>query len=102
KRPLMGKVAASLADRAYVTDDNPRTEEASQIRRDILDAAPDAIEIGDRFEAIGAAIGSLGAGDVLVIAGKGHEDGQIVGDKVLPFNDATVAREILGAQGGRG
>ena len=99
KRPLMGQVAAELADRIIVTDDNPRSEDPAAIRRAILAAAPGAIEIGDRRAAIVAAIGDLRAGDVLVIAGKGHETGQIVGREVLPFDDAVVAREALA--GGR-
>jgi UDP-N-acetylmuramoyl-L-alanyl-D-glutamate--2,6-diaminopimelate ligase len=95
KRPLMGRVATALADRVYVTDDNPRSEDPTEIRRAILNAAPAAIEIGDRREAIGAAIAELRRGDVLVIAGKGHETGQIIGGEVLPFDDAAVAREAL-------
>jgi UDP-N-acetylmuramoyl-L-alanyl-D-glutamate--2,6-diaminopimelate ligase len=93
KRPQMGRVATALADRVYVTDDNPRTEPAAAIRRAILDAAPDAIEIGDRGAAIAAAIAELRPDDILVLAGKGHETGQIVGDEILPFDDAVVARE---------
>jgi UDP-N-acetylmuramoyl-L-alanyl-D-glutamate--2,6-diaminopimelate ligase len=100
KRPLMGRVAAELADRAYVTDDNPRSENPAEIRRAILAAAPDAIEIGDRRGAILAAIGDLRRGDVLVIAGKGHETGQIVGTEILPFDDVVVAREALGSPAG--
>jgi UDP-N-acetylmuramoyl-L-alanyl-D-glutamate--2,6-diaminopimelate ligase len=99
KRPLMGRVAAELADRVYVTDDNPRTEPAAAIRRAILDAAPGAVEIGDRREAIAAAIAGLQAGDVLVIAGKGHESGQIVGAETFPFDDADVARDAIAAMG---
>ncbi len=91
----MGRVAAELADRAYVTDDNPRGENPAEIRRAILAAAPDAIEIGDRRAAIVAAIADLQRGDVLVIAGKGHETGQIVGGETLPFDDVVVAREAL-------
>ena len=98
KRPLMGQVAARLADRVYVTDDNPRNERPPQIRREILAAAPSAIEIGDRREAIAAAIADLGPGDLLVIAGKGHETGQVVGSEIYPFDDAVVAREIAGAR----
>ncbi len=96
KRPLMGVVAAELADRVYVTDDNPRSEAPGDIRRAILAAAPHAIEIGDRRAAIVAAIAELHRGDLLVIAGKGHETGQIVGREILPFDDAAVAREALG------
>jgi len=99
KRALMGRVAAELADLAYVTDDNPRSEPAAEIRRAILAAAPKAIEIGDRRAAIAAAIAELRRGDVLVIAGKGHETGQIVGGDILPFDDAAVAREALGPGG---
>lgn len=94
KRPEMGRIAAQLADRAVVTDDNPRGEEPAEIRRHILAACPEAIEIGDRAEAIAHALSGLEAGDVLVIAGKGHETGQTVGDKVLPFDDADVARAV--------
>ena len=97
KRPLMGRVATELAGRVYVTDDNPRTEDAAAIRRAILAAAPGAVEIGDRRAAIVAAIAELRPGDVLVIAGKGHESGQIVGRETLPFDDVEVAREAIGA-----
>jgi UDP-N-acetylmuramoyl-L-alanyl-D-glutamate--2,6-diaminopimelate ligase len=97
KRPLMGRVATELADIVYITDDNPRGEDAAEIRRAILYAAPGAIEIGDRHQAIGAATARLERGDILVIAGKGHETGQIVGGRVLPFDDAAVAREALAA-----
>jgi UDP-N-acetylmuramoyl-L-alanyl-D-glutamate--2,6-diaminopimelate ligase len=97
KRPLMGRIATELADLVYVTDDNPRGEDPAEIRRAILAAAPGAIEIGDRRAAIGAAIAELRGGDVLVIAGKGHETGQIICGEVLPFDDAAVAREALAA-----
>jgi UDP-N-acetylmuramoyl-L-alanyl-D-glutamate--2,6-diaminopimelate ligase len=100
KRPLMGQVASELADLVYVTDDNPRSEPADEIRRAIVAAAPHAIEIGDRREAIAAAIAELRRGDILVIAGKGHETGQIIGDKVLPFDDSVVAAEAIAAAGG--
>jgi UDP-N-acetylmuramoyl-L-alanyl-D-glutamate--2,6-diaminopimelate ligase len=96
KRPLMGEVAARLADRVYVTDDNPRTEPPAGIRRAILDATPNAIEIGDRREAIATAIAELEPGDLLVIAGKGHETGQIIGTETYPFDDAAIAREFAG------
>ena len=98
KRPLMGEVAARLADRVIVTDDNPRGEDPAEIRRAILAAAPGAAEIGDRRRAIFAAIGELRPGDVLVIAGKGHESGQIVGGETLPFDDVAVAREAVAAR----
>jgi UDP-N-acetylmuramoyl-L-alanyl-D-glutamate--2,6-diaminopimelate ligase len=100
KRPLMGQVASELADLAYVTDDNPRSEPADEIRRAIIAAAPHAIEIGERREAIAAAVAQLRRGDILVIAGKGHETGQIVGDKVLPFDDVLVASDAIAAGGG--
>jgi UDP-N-acetylmuramoyl-L-alanyl-D-glutamate--2,6-diaminopimelate ligase len=96
KRPLMGRAAAEGADLVYVTDDNPRGEDAAAIRREILAAAPDAIEIGDRRLAIETAIKELGPGDLLVLAGKGHETGQIVGSEILPFQDAEIAREVVG------
>lgn len=100
KRPLMGEAAARGADTVIVTDDNPRSEDPARIRAAVLAGAraarPEAIEIGDRAEAIGAAIASLGAGDVLVIAGKGHEQGQEVAGRVIPFDDATVARDRVG------
>jgi UDP-N-acetylmuramoyl-L-alanyl-D-glutamate--2,6-diaminopimelate ligase len=89
----MGAAAARLADHVIVTDDNPRTEDAAAIRRDVLAGAPGAIEIGGRREAIAAAIQMAGADDIVLIAGKGHEQGQIVGDLVLPFDDVSVARE---------
>ena len=95
KRPLMGRVAARLADRVYVTDDNPRNESPAEIRRAILSAAPDAIEIADRHHAIAAAIADTRPGDLLVIAGKGHETGQIVGHETHPFDDAEIVREIV-------
>ncbi len=93
KRPLMGAIAARDADVVIVTDDNPRTEDAAPIRAAILGAAPDATEIGDRREAIAAAIAMAAADDIVLIAGKGHEVGQIIGDKVYPFDDVEVARE---------
>ena len=97
KRPLMGQAAARQADIVIVTDDNPRSEDPAKIRAEVMDGAPDALEIGDRRDAIEAAIGMLQPGDVLCIAGKGHEPGQIVGDQVLPFSDHEVAREAIAA-----
>ncbi len=98
KRPLMGAVAAAKADRVIVTDDNPRSEDAAVIRAAIMTAAHGAAEIGDRGEAIRRAIGELQPGDVLLIAGKGHETGQIIGDRVVPFSDheavATALKEL--------
>ncbi|MFW2828623.1 UDP-N-acetylmuramoyl-L-alanyl-D-glutamate--2,6-diaminopimelate ligase [Sphingomonas sp. ID0503] len=96
KRPLMAEVAARLADRVIVTDDNPRSEDPAAIRRDVMAGAPEALEIGGRREAIAAAIAEAGEGDIVLIAGKGHEQGQIVGDIVLPFDDVQVARECAG------
>lgn len=95
KRPVMGAVAARLADQVIVTDDNPRGEDPAAIRAAILAACPGAREIGGREDAIGAAIAGLLPRDLLVIAGKGHETGQIVGDRTLPFDDAEVARECV-------
>ena len=94
KRPLMGVVAAAAADDVIVTDDNPRSEDAATIRAAIVAAAPGVSEIGDRRAAIAAAIQASQAGDIVLIAGKGHEQGQIVGDRVLPFDDVVVAREV--------
>lgn len=102
KRPQMGTIARDLADIAIVTDDNPRNEDALTIRQEILIACPDATEIGDRAEAIHHGIATLGPDDVLVIAGKGHETGQIVGDRVFPFNDAQVARAAIDVLDGKG
>jgi UDP-N-acetylmuramoyl-L-alanyl-D-glutamate--2,6-diaminopimelate ligase len=87
KRPIMGRIAVEIADRVIVTDDNPRSEQPAAIRAAILAAAPGATEIGDRAEAIRTSIAELKKGDALLIAGKGHETGQIVGDKVLAFSD---------------
>jgi UDP-N-acetylmuramoyl-L-alanyl-D-glutamate--2,6-diaminopimelate ligase len=95
KRPLMGAVAAAKADRVVVTDDNPRSENAAAIRAAILAAAPGAIEVGDRRAAIRSAIADLRAGDVLLIAGKGHETGQIIGDRIVPFSDHDAVAAAL-------
>jgi UDP-N-acetylmuramoyl-L-alanyl-D-glutamate--2,6-diaminopimelate ligase len=95
KRPLMGEIATQHADAVIVTDDNPRSEKPATIRAAILATAKGAKEIGDRAEAIRSAIASLQSGDVLLIAGKGHETGQIVGDKVLPFSDHEAASAAL-------
>lgn len=96
KRPLMGEAAARGAEVVIVTDDNPRSEEPALIRAAVLAGARAAgaepLEIGDRAEAIAAAIGLLGPGDVLVIAGKGHEQGQEIAGRIIPFDDAAVAR----------
>lgn len=98
KRPVMGATATQLADTVIVTDDNPRSEPPAAIRAAIMAASPGAIEIGDRRQAIAAGLDMLGAGDVLVVAGKGHEQGQIVGDAVLPFDDATAIRGLTGTE----
>jgi len=93
KRPEMGAIAVELGDSVYVTDDNPRSEDPASIRAMIMAGAPGAQEIDGRREAIAAAIRAAGPGDVVLVAGKGHEQGQIVGDRVLPFDDVQVARE---------
>jgi len=87
KRPIMGEIATRLADKVYVTDDNPRTEDPASIRAAIMAAAAGATEIGSRAAAIRAAVDELQAGDVLIVAGKGHEEGQKIGSRVLPFSD---------------
>ena len=93
KRPEMGAVASRLADLVIVTDDNPRSEDPKLIRAEILAGSPGAIEVGGRREAIAEAVRIAAAGDIILVAGKGHETGQIIGDRVLPFDDALVARE---------
>jgi UDP-N-acetylmuramoyl-L-alanyl-D-glutamate--2,6-diaminopimelate ligase len=95
KRPIMGRIAAENADLVIVTDDNPRTENPGAIRAAILAGAKGATEIGDRTEAIRTAIAGLTTGDVLVIAGKGHEPGQIIGDRILPFSDHEAVAAAL-------
>jgi UDP-N-acetylmuramoyl-L-alanyl-D-glutamate--2,6-diaminopimelate ligase len=99
KRPLMGEIAERLADQAILTDDNPRTEDPAAIRAEVKAACPHAIEIDDRKKAISHGIASLEKGDILVIAGKGHERGQTIGTETLPFDDAKVARSILNTVG---
>jgi UDP-N-acetylmuramoyl-L-alanyl-D-glutamate--2,6-diaminopimelate ligase len=93
KRPDMGAVAVRLSDVAIVTDDNPRSEDPAKIRADIMADARGAIEVAGRREAIAEAIRIARAGDIVLVAGKGHETGQVIGDRVLPFDDALVARE---------
>ncbi|MDX3807733.1 UDP-N-acetylmuramoyl-L-alanyl-D-glutamate--2,6-diaminopimelate ligase [Bosea thiooxidans] len=95
KRPLMGAIAAERADIAIVTDDNPRSENPATIRAEIMAASPKLAEIGDREEAIRAAVKMLKPGDLLVVAGKGHETGQIIGERTLPFSDHEVVRKAL-------
>ncbi|MDX6506100.1 MAG: UDP-N-acetylmuramoyl-L-alanyl-D-glutamate--2,6-diaminopimelate ligase, partial [Gaiellaceae bacterium] len=95
KRPLMGRIATDLADLAIVTSDNPRSEEPAAIIAEILEGAPGAEVEADRREAIARAIGAAAEGDVVVIAGKGHEQGQQFADRTIPFDDREVAREVL-------
>lgn len=95
KRLLMGAIAAERADIAIVTDDNPRSEDPATIRAEIMAASPKLREIGDREEAIRAAVKMLKPGDLLVVAGKGHETGQIIGERTLPFSDHEVVRKAL-------
>jgi len=99
KRPIMGRVAVQGADVVIVTDDNPRSEDPAAIRAAMMTAAPGAREIGDRAEAIRAGVAMLQPGDVLVVAGKGHETGQIVGDRTLPFSDHAEVRAAIEARG---
>jgi UDP-N-acetylmuramoyl-L-alanyl-D-glutamate--2,6-diaminopimelate ligase len=98
KRPEMGAVAARLSDVVIVTDDNPRGEDAAKIRSEVLAGAGDAIEIGERRDAIAEAVRMAQSGDIILVAGKGHETGQIIGSganqRILPFDDALVAREV--------
>ena len=100
KRPMMGRAAAEHADQVIVTDDNPRSEDPALIRAAVLEGCPEATEVGDRAEAILRGVDALGAGDALLIAGKGHETGQIVGDDVFPFDDAEQASVAVSALDG--
>jgi len=93
KRPEMGAIAVQMADLVIVTDDNPRSEDPAAIRAEILEAAPGALDVAGRRDAIVRALADAGPDDIILIAGKGHEQGQIIGDQVLPFDDVTVARE---------
>ena len=95
KRPIMGQISSEKADVTIITDDNPRTEQPAAIRRAILDGAKGAQEIGDRADAINAAVAMMGKGDVVLVAGKGHESGQIVGSTIIPFSDHEVLRLAL-------
>lgn len=101
KRPLMGRAAADHADVVIVTDDNPRSEDPALIRAAVMEGCPDAQEVGDRAEAILRGVDQLEPGDVLLIAGKGHESGQVVGEDVLPFDDAEQASVAVAALEGR-
>ena len=100
KRPQMGAVAHDKADRIYVTDDNPRHEDAAAIRAAIMAACPTANEIADRKQAIETALDEAAKGGIVLLAGKGHEGGQIVGDTILPFDDATIAALHMAKKGG--
>lgn len=95
KRPLMGAIATKLADVVFVTDDNPRSEEPAQIRKEILSTTPKAQEIGDRAKAIAIAVAGLAKGDILLVAGKGHEEGQTVGGTVIPFRDHDAVKAAI-------
>ena len=95
KRPLMGAIVANLADCPYVTDDNPRTEDAKSIRAAIMAACPIGVEIGNRAEAIRVAVDALAAGDILLVAGKGHEEGQKTGTAMIPFSDHDAVRAAV-------
>jgi UDP-N-acetylmuramoyl-L-alanyl-D-glutamate--2,6-diaminopimelate ligase len=95
KRPIMGRISAERADVTIVTDDNPRSERPEAIRAEIMAGAKGALEIGDRSEAIRQAVSMMGPGDVVLVAGKGHETGQIVGDRILPFSDHDVLKAAL-------
>lgn len=97
KRPVMGATAAKFADRVIVTDDNPRSEEPAAIRAEIMPGCPDADNIGDRRQAIFHAVAQLKDGDVLVVSGKGHEQGQKIGETVIPFDDADTVRAAIAA-----
>ena len=106
KRPLMGRAAADYADQVFVTDDNPRSEDPDLIRAEILAGArkgpADVSEVGDRAEAILRAVDALSPGDTLLIAGKGHESGQVIGDVTLPFDDVEQASVAVAALDGKG
>ena len=95
KRAEMGQIASTGADKIFITDDNPRTEDAASIRAAIISACPNAVEIASRDKAIAAALSSIGSGDVLLIAGKGHETVQLVGNESLPFDDAAIASHLM-------
>jgi UDP-N-acetylmuramoyl-L-alanyl-D-glutamate--2,6-diaminopimelate ligase len=93
KRPEMGAIAVRMSDLVIVTDDNPRSEDPAEIRKHIMAGAPGAQEVAGRREAIASAIAAADNKDIILIAGKGHEQGQIVGNRVLPFDDVSIARE---------
>jgi UDP-N-acetylmuramoyl-L-alanyl-D-glutamate--2,6-diaminopimelate ligase len=95
KRPIMGKIALNNADKVFVTDDNPRRDDPETIRQQIIAACPNAFEVSDRRVAIKTAIDMLNPEDILLIAGKGHEDTQIYGTDIVPFDDVEVAKEYI-------
>ena len=97
KRKIMGEIAEKLADKIYVTDDNPRSEIPQDIRNEILKGCPDAIDAGDRAAAIDLAVSEMGQGDILLVAGKGHEQGQTIGDNIFDFDDVSVVRTAIAA-----
>ncbi|KEO51486.1 UDP-N-acetylmuramoyl-L-alanyl-D-glutamate--2,6-diaminopimelate ligase [Thioclava pacifica] len=101
KRPLMGKAAAENADLVIVTDDNPRTEDPATIRAAVMEGAPGAMEVGDRAEAILRGVDALGPGDALLVMGKGHESGQVIGSDIYPFDDAEQASVAVAALDGK-
>ena len=96
----MGKAAARCADRVIVTDDNPRSEDPAAIRAQAMEGCPKAVEVSDRHEAIRVGVAMLQDGDLLLVAGKGHEQGQIIDGETFPFDDVTVARAAITAQNG--
>ena len=97
KRPLMGRAAAEAADRVWITDDNPRSEDPAMIRAAVLQGCPEAVDAGAREDAIAKAMGALGPGDVLAVAGKGHESGQEIAGIVHAFDDVAMVRKLVGA-----
>ena len=100
KRPLMGKAAAENADLVIITDDNPRSEDPATIRAEVMLGAPDAMEVADRAEAILRGVDALQPGDALLICGKGHESGQVIGDDIFPFDDVEQASLAVSALDG--
>jgi UDP-N-acetylmuramoyl-L-alanyl-D-glutamate--2,6-diaminopimelate ligase len=99
KRPLMGAACARLADVCWVTDDNPRSEDPAAIRAAVLAGCPGGVDAGDRAGAIARALAALGPGDVLAVAGKGHESGQTIGGITHPFDDVETVRRLAGGAG---
>ena len=95
KRKIMGEIARTCASRIYVTDDNPRSEVPADIRAQIMQGCPEAYNVGDRAKAIQMAVSGLEVGDILLVAGKGHEQGQTIGDQVIDFDDASVVRSAI-------